>query len=38
MIADSHGTMDHNPVVRIFGQREVVFDSEGFFNDFGDWD
>jgi len=28
---------DHNPVVRSFGQREVVFDSEGFFNDFSDW-
>ena len=29
---------EHNPVVRIFGQREVVFDSEGFLNDFSDWD
>ncbi len=28
---------DHNPVVRVFGQREVVFDAEGFFNDFSDW-
>lgn len=28
---------DHNPVVRIFGQREIVFDTEGFFNDFTDW-
>ncbi len=27
----------HNPVVRRFGQREVVFDHEGFFNDFNDW-
>jgi tRNA 2-thiouridine synthesizing protein E len=26
-----------NPVVRRFGQREIVFDSEGFFNDFSDW-
>lgn len=28
---------DHNPVVRSFGQREIVFDAEGFFNDFSDW-
>ena len=27
-----------NPVVRTFGQRDVLFDSEGFFNDFEDWD
>ncbi len=28
---------DLQPVVRIFGEREIVFDSEGFFNDFIDW-
>lgn len=28
---------DHKPVVRKFGQREIVFDAEGFFNDFSDW-
>ncbi len=27
-----------NPVVRNIGQREIVFDSDGFFSDFGDWD
>ncbi len=27
----------NNPVVRQFGQQEVVFDHEGFFNDFNDW-
>jgi TusE/DsrC/DsvC family sulfur relay protein len=26
------------PVVRIIGQREVVFDNEGFLHDFSDWD
>ena len=29
---------DLHPVVRSFGQRDVLFDSEGFFNDFSDWD
>lgn len=39
MSTASHGsTTEHNPVVRVFGQREVVFDAEGFFNDFADWD
>jgi dissimilatory sulfite reductase related protein len=28
---------DLQPVVRKFGQREIVFDNEGFFNDFADW-
>jgi dissimilatory sulfite reductase related protein len=28
---------DLQPVVRIIGQREVVFDNEGFLNDFSDW-
>lgn len=27
-----------HPVVRSFGQRDILFDSEGFFNDFSDWD
>ena len=27
-----------HPVVRTIGQREVVFDNEGFLNDFKDWD
>lgn len=27
-----------HPVVRSFGQRDVLFDGEGFFNDFSDWD
>jgi dissimilatory sulfite reductase related protein len=27
-----------SPVVRIIGQREVVFDNEGFLHDFSDWD
>lgn len=35
--ATSSNMTDHNPVVRVFGQREVVFDAEGFFNDFTDW-
>jgi dissimilatory sulfite reductase related protein len=26
------------PVVRTFGQRDVLFDNEGFFNDFSDWE
>jgi dissimilatory sulfite reductase related protein len=25
------------PVVRTIGQRDIVFDNEGFFNDFNDW-
>ena len=25
------------PVVRTIGQRDIVFDNEGFFNDFSDW-
>ena len=25
------------PVVRIIGQRQIVFDNEGFLNDFSDW-
>ncbi|MFH0780627.1 MAG: TusE/DsrC/DsvC family sulfur relay protein [Pseudomonadota bacterium] len=29
---------DMQPVVRSFGQRRIVFDSEGFLNDFIDWD
>lgn len=28
---------DLQPVVRNIGQREIVFDNEGFFNDFKDW-
>ncbi len=28
---------DLQPVVRSFGQRQIVFDNEGFFNDFADW-
>jgi len=28
---------DLQPVVRSIGQREIVFDSEGFLNDFSDW-
>jgi dissimilatory sulfite reductase related protein len=35
-MADSSAA-DLQPVVRIFGQREIVFDSEGFLNDFSDW-
>ena len=27
-----------HPVVRTFGGRDVLFDSEGFFNDYKDWD
>ena len=27
----------HDPFVRRFGQRDIVFDNEGFFNDFNDW-
>ncbi len=27
-----------HPVVRTFGQRDVLFDNEGFFNDYSDWD
>ena len=30
-------TVNQQPVVRIFEQREVIFDSEGFLNDFDDW-
>ncbi|KAB2891455.1 MAG: TusE/DsrC/DsvC family sulfur relay protein [Desulfobulbaceae bacterium] len=37
MPTQHEGTGDYQPVVRSFGQREVVFDSEGFFNDFNDW-
>jgi tRNA 2-thiouridine synthesizing protein E len=37
MAADSPADA-FNPVVRNFGQREIVFDSDGFFNDFRDWD
>ncbi len=36
MAADSPAD-DFNPVVRTIGQREIVFDSDGFFNDFSDW-
>jgi tRNA 2-thiouridine synthesizing protein E len=36
MSADSPAH-DFNPVVRIIGQREIVFDSDGFLNDFSDW-
>ncbi|BBO88928.1 TusE/DsrC/DsvC family sulfur relay protein [Desulfosarcina ovata] len=27
-----------HPVVRTFGGRDVLFDNEGFFNDYEDWD
>jgi tRNA 2-thiouridine synthesizing protein E len=37
MPANRDGARDNQPVVRRFGQRQVVFDSEGFFNDFNDW-
>jgi tRNA 2-thiouridine synthesizing protein E len=28
---------DLQPVVRSIGQRQIVFDNEGFLNDFSDW-
>jgi tRNA 2-thiouridine synthesizing protein E len=31
------GMMDYTPIVRIFGQRQVVFDAEGFLHDFSEW-
>ena len=33
----TNSMMNHTPVVRIFGQRQVVFDAEGFLHDFSDW-
>lgn len=35
--ADSPAPDGLNPVVRRIGGREIVFDGEGFFNDFADW-
>jgi dissimilatory sulfite reductase related protein len=33
----SSSTADLHPVVRTIGQRDIVFDNEGFLNDFSDW-